>query len=166
MAGRGGARPHEEWAPHLGYALGDSGTPSRPDTDSGCSEKRHQPDRWVRRVSWGERSQLCRGSPGPSESGSETLNQFQVSGAKSVPLVSWLGGLTRSLANMLIRDQINLVELGFTSQGRSFRWVLWWRGIINKEPARSTNPAEKVSLSGLWGPGRVSGMMQTKSVHM
>lgn len=120
----------------------------------------------VEKGRWVYWSQLCRGSPGPSKSGNETLNQLQVSGAKRVLLASWLGGLTRSFANMLMRDQINLVELGFTSQGRSFRWVLWWRGIINKEPARSTNPAEKCSLSGLWGIGRVSVMIQTKSVHM
>lgn len=105
------------------------------------------------------------GCPGPSKSGNENLNQLQVSGAKCVPLVSWLDGLTRSLANMLMRDQINLVELGFISQGRSFHWVLWWRGVINKEPARSTNPAEKFSLTGLWGPGRVSGMTWTAPVH-
>lgn len=43
---------------------------------------------------------------------------------KCVPLVSWLGGLTCSFANMLMRGQINLVELGFTSQRRSFSWVL------------------------------------------
>lgn len=144
---------------------GDSGTPSSPDRDSGCSEKRHQPDRGVRRVSWGTVPAL-QGCPGLSKSGNETSNQLQVSGAKGVPPVSWLVGLTRSLANMLMRDQINLVKLGFISQGRSFHWVLWWRGIINKEPARSTNPAEKFSLSGLWGPEHVSGMTQTTSVHV
>lgn len=83
-----------------------------------------------------------------------------------MPLVSRLGSLTRLLANMLMRDQINLVELGFISPGEVFHWVLWWRDIINKDPTRSTNLAEKFSLSGHWGPGRVSGMTQTTSVHV
>ena len=116
-------------------------------------------------MSWGMVPAL-QGCPGPSKSGSKTLNQLQVSGAKRVPLVSRLGGLTRSLANMLMRDQINLVELGFISWGRSFHRDLRWRGIINKEPTRNTNPAEKFSLSHLWGPGPVSGMTQTASVHV
>lgn len=91
--------------------------------------------------------------PEPSKSVNETLNQLQDSGVKCVPPVSWLDGLTCSFANMLMRGQINLVELGFTSLGRSFRWVLWWRCIINEEPARSTNPTGKFSPTGVWGPG-------------
>lgn len=106
------------------------------------------------------------GYPEQSKSGNETLNQLQVTRVKCMPLVSWLSGLTCSFANMLMRGQINLVELDFTSQQRSFHYVLWWRGIINKEPARSTNPAGKFSLSSLWGLGCVSGMTQTRSIHV
>ena len=68
------------------------------------------------------------GCTGPTESGNETLYLLQVPKTKWVPPVSWLGSLTCSFANMLMRDQINLVELGFISQGRSLHWVLWWRG--------------------------------------
>lgn len=106
------------------------------------------------------------GYPEQSKSGNETLNQLQVTRVKCMPLVSRLSGLTCSFANMLMRGQINLVELDFTSQQRSFHYVLWWRGIINKEPARSTNPAGKFSLSSLWGLGCVSGMTQTRSIHV
>lgn len=78
-------------------------------------------------MSWGTELALQEFSE-PSESGKETLNQLQVSGVKCVPLVSWLDGLTCSFANMLMRGQINLVKLGFISQGRSFHWVFMVEG--------------------------------------
>lgn len=62
--------------------------------------------------------------PEPNKPGTETLNRLQVSGAKCVPPVSWLDSLTCSQ----MRGQINLVELGLTSQGRSFHWIFTEEG--------------------------------------
>lgn len=135
------------------------------DRNSGCSEKRHQPNRGDREGAMGTDLAL-QGCPEQRKSGNETLNQLQVTRVKCMPLVSWLSGLTCSFANMLMRGQINLVELDFTSQRRYFHCVLWWRGIINKEPARSLNPAGKFSPSSLWGLDYVSGVTQTRSIHV
>ena len=158
--GNGEQDPHTDQTPHPG----DQVTLPAQIRTVGALRKGISSTEAVGRVSWGT-DPAVPGGPYTENVRQPDLEPAPSFRVKCVPLVSWLGGLTCSFANMLMRGQINLVELGFTSQGRSFGWVLQWRGIIKEEPARSTNPSGKFSLSGLWGTGCVSGMTQTRLIR-